>query len=163
MLSRDVQPVEDASGDRYLLEKRSRDAWLVLDPETGESVYRDPEALTVLAETAPLEAVVDGLETSGIGSDHEDRAPEPLCRLLGAVHSRRSLGLAVTIVDRGPIGVRTLLDDTTLCESDLHGTIAELAAAGLLEETDVVGERGYAATADAERAVAALRDRNACE
>jgi|AntRauTorcE11898_2_1112593.scaffolds.fasta_scaffold08527_3 hypothetical protein len=140
-----MDTVEDETGRRFVLTKRSSDAWLVRDPATGESEYRDPANLTVVAEA-------DSLATAA-------RAVSPAVRtLLTAVPNERILGLVVTVVDREAVGVRTLLDQTTLCESDLHGALAELVAAGLFEETTVVGERGYAATELAIDAVTELRD-----
>jgi len=52
--------------------------------------------------------------------------------------------------------VRSLLDAYDFCESDLHGRFAVLSAAGLLEETDVAGERGYRIT-ECETALDAIR------
>jgi hypothetical protein len=54
--------------------------------------------------------------------------------------------------------VRTLLDAYDLCESDLHGLLAEFRAAGLVAEARVAGERGYEATEATHDAVARLRD-----
>jgi predicted transcriptional regulator len=69
------------------------------------------------------------------------------------VHNDRSLGLLAVVVDEGPISAIELLDAADVCESDLHGTVTELRAAGLLDEADVAGRRGYEAT---EIAIAAL-------
>lgn len=139
-----MEAVEDEDGRRLLVEKRSADAWLVRDPESGERRYRDPAELSVLDDVAPLAAAAAGV-------------PEPTRALLRAAHGERVLGLAVTVVDRGPVAVRSLLDATTLCESDLHGALAELVAADLLVEVEVAGERGYEATPAGEAAVAHLR------
>jgi len=139
-----METVEDEEGTRYVLSKRSRDAWLVRDPTTGEEAYRDPTDLAVVEDAGPL-------ATAAVG------VPEPVRRLLTAVRTDRALGLVVHAVDDGPVGVRELLDETTLCESDLHGLLGELVAAELLVETEVAGERGYEATEDARRAVEALR------
>lgn len=139
-----MQPVEDDDGRRYVLRKASSDAWLVVDPESGEASYRDPEALTRVESAGPLATAAGGV-------------PEAVRRLLVAVPDERALGLVIAVVDGGPVGVRDLLAETTLCESDLHGLLAELVAADLLSETRVAGERGYEATADAELAVARLR------
>jgi len=65
-----------------------------------------------------------------------------------------TLGVVADLVDRGPLAVRTLLADHPLCESDLHGLLAELRAAGLIREAAVAGRRGYAATDAARAAVA---------
>lgn len=55
--------------------------------------------------------------------------------------AERLVGL---IAEHGPIGVRELLAATELCESDLHGNLANLEAGGAIRETTVAGERGYA-------------------
>jgi len=139
-----METVEDADGRRLLLVKRSSDAWLVRDPATGETSYRDATELTAVEEVAALETATEGIDTA-------------VRRLLTAVPNQRILGLVVTLVDREAMGVRELLDATILCESDLHGAIAELVAAGLLAETTVAGERGYEATTLAQDAVEILR------
>jgi DNA-binding IclR family transcriptional regulator len=59
---------------------------------------------------------------------------------------------------RGPVAVRTLLDGTDLCESDLHGLLAEFRAAGLVTEADASGRRGYDTTERAGAALSRLRD-----
>ncbi|SEH39090.1 hypothetical protein SAMN05192561_101457 [Halopenitus malekzadehii] len=140
-----MQPVRDTSGNRYLLVKRSTDSSRVCDPETGEERY---------VPTADLEPVADesGLETAAAAV-----VPTAVRRVLTAIHDDRSLGLLVVLVDRGPLSVRELLDGTDYCESDLHGLLAELRAAGLIAETEIAGHRGYAATEVAETAVADLR------
>lgn len=60
------------------------------------------------------------------------------------------------IDSRGPISVRELLDGDR-CESELHGMCAELRAAGLLEECEVAGERGYHTTDRANKVLSRLR------
>lgn len=82
--------------------------------------------------------------------------PEPVRRLLRGVHTDRGLGLLVTIDDRDGVAVRELLADD-LCESDLHGLCGELRAAGLLEESEVAGERGYRTTEAAHEALERLQ------
>ncbi|AGN00394.1 hypothetical protein L593_02215 [Salinarchaeum sp. Harcht-Bsk1] len=139
-----MNTVEDESGRRFLLVKRSADSWLVRDPSTGAESYRDAAELTIVEDASALETASEGIDPA-------------VRRLLTAVHSERILGLVVTIVDRDAVAVRELLDTTTLCESDLHGAIAELVAAGLLAETTVAGERGYEATELAASAVEQLR------
>jgi hypothetical protein len=140
-----MDTVEDEAGNRYVLRKRSSDAWLVRDPASGETAYRDPATLTVVESADPLATAAAGI-------------PPAVRILLTAVPNERVLGLVATVVDRDAVGVRTLLDETTLCESDLHGAIAELFAAGLLAETTVAGERGYEATELARGAVEHLRE-----
>lgn len=134
-----MEIVADDDGRRYVLEQRSSDAWLVRSIATGDAEYRDPAALSVLEDASPLSVAADGV-------------PESLRTVLTAVHDERALGLLLLVVDRDAVGVRELLDATTLCESDLHGALGELTAADLLTETTVAGERGYEAT---DRAIAA--------
>lgn len=140
-----MHPVEDRNGRRFLLVKRSEQSWLVRDPRTGKEIYRNADDLTVLEDAAPL-----AVATAGV--------PESVLDLVTAVPDRRALGLVIDVVDHGPVAVRDLLGETTLCESDLHGLLAELTAAGLFEETRVAGERGYDAKPAAVEAVAHLRD-----
>jgi DNA-binding PadR family transcriptional regulator len=46
------------------------------------------------------------------------------------------------------------------CESDLHGLLAELQAAGLITESQVAGERGYEVTEKGSVALGVVRRRN---
>lgn len=146
MLLGAVQTVEDTEGRRYLLVKRSGESSLVRDPERGVEEYRPNDELT------PVEA--SGLELTA------EAVPASARRVLTAVRDDRSLGLLLTLDTRGPTGVRTLLDRTDLCESDLHGILAEFRAAGLVAEADVAGERGYRTTDLASEAVTWLRREN---
>lgn len=130
-------------GSRYVLLKRSGDSSLVRDPETGVERYLPNEELTVTGEP-PLTIVARTVA-------------EPQRRLLTAVHSEELLGLLVELDDRGPRSAREILDLCDLCESDLHGRLMELRAAGLIRETDVSGERGYEATELARDGLSALR------
>ena len=130
-------------GERYLLVKRSGESSLVRDPETGEERYLPNDELTATGDS-PLAVAARAV-------------PEPQRRLLTAVHSERTLGVLVELDDRGPLSVREFLGRYDLCESDVHGTFAELRAAGLVEEVDVGGERGYATTDLAGEALDALR------
>jgi len=141
-----MQTVRDANGDRYLLVKRSAESSRVRDPETGEERYVDNAALTVVDGESPLTTAASGV-------------PAPVRQLLRAVHNDRSLGLLAVVVDEGPLPIIELLDTADMCESDLHGTVTELRAAGLIRETDVAGRRGYAATDVAVDALRLLRGR----
>jgi len=139
-----MQTVRDADGDTYLLVKRSGESSRIRDPTTGEERYVENADLTV----------VDGessLATASLA------VPAPVRRVIRAVHDDRSLGLLVELVDAGPLSVREIMDASDLCESDLHGRIAEFRAAGLVAEVDVAGRRGYEATDDAEEAIQLLR------
>jgi len=140
-----MQTVQDDDGNRYLRIKRSADSSLVRDPATGETRYVDNDRLSTLDGQSPLVAAVEGI-------------PDPVRTALTATRDDRSLGLLVELVDRESVAVRTLLADYDLCESDLHGLLAEFQAAGLAREVDAPGGRGYEPTADAVTAVRVLRD-----
>ena len=140
-----MRTVRDDEGDRYLLLKRSAESSRVRDPETGEERHVDNDALSLVEGESPLETAARGV-------------PEAVRRVVTVAHDDRSLGLLAEIADRGPVAVRTLLDAYDLCESDLHGLLAEFRAAGLIEEARVAGERGYAATEETAAALASLRD-----
>lgn len=139
-----MQPVRDADGTRYLLVKRSSDSSLVRDPATGEERYVPTDDLRSDGES-PLSAAAGGL-------------PPELRRAVLACRDERALGLLVEFADRGALSVRALLDSYELCESDLHGLLAEFRAAGLLAETTVAGERGYEPTDEALGVVERFRD-----
>ncbi|SHG53835.1 DUF7346 family protein [Halobaculum gomorrense] len=133
-----MQSVRDADGTRYLLVKRSSESSLVRDPATGEERFLPNADLEADGES-PLSAASGGL-------------PTDLRRAVLACRDERALGLLVEFADRGALSVRSLLDSYDLCESDLHGLLAEFRAAGLIDETTVAGERGYEPT-DATTAV----------
>jgi hypothetical protein len=139
-----MRTVRDGTGKRYLLVKESGDTSVVRDPETGSESYRDNADLEVVEGESPLVTAAAAV-------------PAPVRRVLAAAHDDRSLGLLVELVARGPVPVRDLLDAYDLCESDLHGILAEFRAAGLIDEARVAGERGYDATETAREAVAVLR------
>lgn len=144
-----MQPVRDETGRRYLLLKESDGSSLVRDPETGDERYMPADTLEPAPGTDPLEAAAGGV-------------PASVRRVVRGVHDEQTLGLLVELTDRGPIAVRELLDETTYCESDLHGRLAELVAVGLINETTVVGERGYEATTTTTEAVKHLRTDETC-
>ena len=137
-----MRTVEDEAGRRYLLLKRSGESSLVREVATGEERYVPNDDLADLDGVDPLEAAAGAVQP-------------PLRRLVSAVHDDRGLGLLVAL-SREPRSARALLDATDLCESDLVGLLAELRAAGLIEEATVGGERGYAATEDTREAVEVL-------
>jgi hypothetical protein len=138
-----MRTVRDAAGGRYLLVKRSGESSLVRDPETGEERYLPNDELSIEG-ASPLTVAAGGV-------------PRSVRRVVTAAHSEDALGLLVELVDRGPLAARDLLSAYDLCESDLHGLLAEFRAAGLVTECEVAGERGYDATETAREAVAALR------
>ena len=127
------RPVEDDSGTRYLLLKQSSESSLVRNVETGEREHVPNEQLEGLEDTSTLDAILTPV-------------PEAVRTLLSAVHDDRALAVLLELETEGPMGVRQLLSAYDFCESDLHGLLAELQAAGLIEERTVAGERGYGAT-----------------
>lgn len=137
-----MRTVRDESGDRYLLLAESGGRSRVRDPETGEVRVLPTDRLEPVDGASPL-------ETAG------EAVPKSLRSVLTAVHDERALGLLLEIDRRGPIDVRSLLAYDR-CESDLHGLLAELRAAGLLAETDANGRRGYRTTDAASDALAVL-------
>jgi hypothetical protein len=139
-----MRTVRDGDGTRYLLLKESSDASLVRDPETGERRHLPNDELEAIDES-PLVTAAETVD-------------EPTRRLLAAVRDDRALGLLLEIDANGPVGVRFLLDAYDLCESDLHGLLAEFRAAGLIVEERVNGERGYDTTAQATATLDRLRD-----
>ena len=139
-----MQTVTDETGRRYLRLKRAGESSLVRDPATGEERYVENERLTPV-DRSPLETAASGI-------------PEGTRRLLTAVHDERGLGLVLELDRRGPLSVRTLLSAYDLCESDLHGRLGELRAAGVIEEVEVAGERGYRITAEVSGRLDALRE-----
>jgi hypothetical protein len=135
--------VRDDAGNHYVLLKRSKESSRVRDPETGEERYLENDRLEFVDDAA--------LDTAASAVDESVR------RVVTAVHTERALGFLLELVDRGPTSVRELLDAYDLCESDLHGLLAEFRAAGLVSECRVHGERGYEPTELATEAVARLR------
>ncbi|MFB6168730.1 MAG: hypothetical protein ABEJ43_07775 [Haloferacaceae archaeon] len=139
-----MRTVEDESGRRLLVVKRSAESWLVRDPESGAERYVDPADVTTVDDAAPLETAARALDADAR-------------RLVLAVRDDRALGLLCHLDASGPRSVRALMDETDLCESDLHGTVAEFRAAGLLEEVAVDGRRGYGLTDAGRKALDRLR------
>ncbi|USZ68865.1 hypothetical protein NGM10_03795 [Halorussus salilacus] len=140
-----MRTVRDPEGDRYLLVTASGDSWKVRDPETGAETYRDADELDPVEGESPLSTAARAV-------------PESVRTILTAVHDERALGLLVELHERGPHSVRYLLDATDLCESDLLGALTEFRVAGLVEEAEVAGERGYATTELADEGLTNLLD-----
>jgi hypothetical protein len=141
-----MRTVRDDEGTRYLLLKRSGASSLVRDPATGAERYLPNDRLTAVEGTDPLAAAAESV-------------PRPRAGPLSGLPDAQALGLVVDLVDRGPTPAVTLLDAYDRCESDLHGLLGELRAAGLVREATAFGERGYAPTTTATDAVATLRGR----
>ncbi|NKE37092.1 hypothetical protein GWG54_14925 [Natronococcus sp. JC468] len=138
-----MKPVQDDTGKRYVLLKRSEHASLVRDPETGNECYVQNDRLEHLEDESVLETAARTVD-------------EPVRTLLTAVHDETALGLLVDLGERGPLGVREMLDAYDCCESDLHGRLTVLTAADLIVETDVAGERGYRLADEGEVALEAI-------
>ena len=139
-----MRTVEDRAGNRYVLLKESADTSLVRDPESGTERHLPTAALSPVDEP-PLQTATRAI-------------PPERRRELDGVTGDRAIGLLLVLDASGPIPVRDLLAETTLCESDLHGIVGELRAGGHVREADVGGERGYAVTEDASKKLDRLRD-----
>jgi len=129
----------------YLLLKQSGESSLVRDPATGEECYLPNEELDPVDGASPLETAAAVV-------------PEPVRRVLVAAPDERGLGLLLEIDRRGPLSPRALLDSYDLCESDTLGLVSEFRAAGLVEERQEAGVRGYDTTEAGSEGVALLRD-----
>ena len=138
-----MQTVRGEDGRRYLLVKRSGDASRVRDPETGEERHLPNDELEPVAGESPLATAARAV-------------PDGVRAVVSATRTDETLGLLVELAERGPLAAAQVLDRTDLCESDLHGAVAEFRAAGLVREATVHGERGYDATETAREAVAFL-------
>lgn len=128
-----MKTVEDDTGRRYVVTKEASESSRVLDVATGDERYVENDRLTTLDTRAPLETVAETL-------------PPAARTLITAIHDDRSLGLLIYLDTQSPVSVRTILEQTTFCESDVHGRLGEFHAAGLVDETTVGGERAYTAT-----------------
>lgn len=141
-----MRTVRDEDGTRYVLLKESGESSLVRDVETGKQRHLPTDAIEPVEGESPLVTTARGV-------------PEPVRRVLTAVPDERALGLLLIIATRDGVGVRELLAETDLCESDLHGLLAEFRAAGLITQTRVGGQRGYETTDLAGTGLAALQNR----
>jgi len=140
-----MRTVRDESGTRYILLKQSSGSSLVRDPDTGEQRHIANEMLEAVDGESPLATAAGAV-------------PDTIRTVVTAAHDDRALGLLVELDRRGPLSVHELLDSYDLCESDLHGLLAEFRAAGLVVEADATGRRGYDATEVTGDALAALTD-----
>lgn len=143
-----MRTVEDEAGDRYLLITRSQGSSLVRHAATGERRYLPTDELSTVRDVSPLETAAASV-------------PEPARRLVTAVPDEATLGLLVALEAADGLSARAVLDSAEFCESDLHGLVGELRAAGLVELAEVNGEDGYRLTAGAATAVRALQSASA--
>ena len=139
-----MRTVRDDAGNRYLLVKRSSESSRVRDPETGAERFLPNEELEVLDDD-PLALAARAI-------------PESVRLVCRAARTDAALGLLVELDERGPTSARALLERYDRCESDLHGLVSELVAAGAIERADVFGERGYRLTEEASDGLDRLRD-----
>lgn len=135
-----MRTVEDDAGTRYVLLKESHDSSLVRDLATGERRHVPTAELRTVEGRSPIAAAAET-----VGEDARAALPSL---------PEAALGILVEVVARDGVAVRDLLE-YDVCESDLHGLVGELRAAGLVRETTVGGERGYEPT-DAARDSLAL-------
>jgi hypothetical protein len=142
--------VRDGSGTEFLRLERSAESSRVRDPRTDEELEL-PNGEIESSEASALS--VAGWAV-----------PEAIREELGTVGDDRTLGLLWEISGRDPIGVRVLLDEYDLCESELHGMVGELRAAGLIEPAEpaalnpiAASDRGYRTTERARSAFARHR------
>jgi len=135
-----MRTVRAGDGTVYLLRKESSESSLVEHPETGDRRHLPNDELEPVDGESPLTTASRAV-------------PDPVRAVVTATHDERALGLLLEIEERGPVDVRSLTEAYDLCESDLHGLLAEFRAAGLVRATDVTGVRGYEST---ERASAGL-------
>ncbi|MDS0257933.1 hypothetical protein NDI56_00760 [Haloarcula sp. S1CR25-12] len=138
-----MRTVRDESGTHYILLKESSESSLVRDPKTGAERHVANEKLASVDGESPLATAATAV-------------PDAVRTVVTAAHDEHALGLLVELDTRGPLSVHELLDSYDLCESDLHGLLGEFRAAGLVEEADVFGQRGYDTTDTATDAVAFL-------
>jgi hypothetical protein len=139
-----MRTVETSDGTRYLLVKRSSESSRVRDPATGEEQYL-PNADLSPVDAGPLETAAAAV-------------PDATRTLVTATHDERALGLLLELRRRGPVAVRDLLGDYDLCESDVLGILTEYRVAGLVDEAEVAGERGYRLTDEGDAALDPLVD-----
>jgi hypothetical protein len=139
-----MRTVRDDSGTHYILLKESAESSLVRDPTTGTERHLPNDEIEAVDGESPLVTAAGAV-------------PEGVRTVLTAAHDERALGLLVELDTRGPLSVEALTGSYDLCESDLHGLLAEFRAAGLVREADAAGRRGYDTTETASQAIDALR------
>jgi hypothetical protein len=125
--------VEDDTGNRYLLLKRSQSSSLVRDLDSGERRHVPTHVLTVIEDQSPLASAASELPAAAV-------------KLITAVRNERTVGLLVALEAAGGLSARQLLEAEDYCESDLNGLVTELRSGGLIEPTTIEGEDGYQLT-----------------
>lgn len=137
--------VRDASGRVNVVRSRGTEELTIVDPVTGAERTVSATTVAPVADESELHLVADAI-------------PTPIEPPLATVGDPRALGILGVLEAAGPLPATTMLAFESLCESDLHGIVGELRAAGLVEEAIVDGRRGYRTTQAAEDALAHTRD-----
>jgi len=140
-----MRVVRDGAGRINVVRERSDEQRVLVDPATGT------ERTVSAADVVP---VVDEPELELVAS----ALPDPTDSPLASIGDARARGILGVLEAAGPLPATMLLAFESLCESDLHGTVGELRAAGLVAETTVDGHSGYRMTETAARTLADLRD-----
>lgn len=91
-----------------------------------------------------LERASESTLVADPASGEREYFPNETLEVIDDAPARTAERLVGLIAEHGPIGVRELLSATDICESDLHGQLADLEAGGAIREVTVAGERGYA-------------------
>ena len=130
-----MELVTDDGGHTYVVIERSEESRLLVDPHTGRR--------------ATIRSDVVGLTDDELRS--ADAVHEEVRSALGCEPDERAIGLLVVIGACEGVPIRALLEWIPYCESERFAVGHELVAAGLLERTDVGGERGYTLTEQAAR------------
>lgn len=136
--------VRDGTGARLYVVKENHDATLVHDPATGTDRFVPNDDLDPVDGETFLEAAAASV-------------PANIRTAVTAIRDDRGLGFIAWLVDTGPKRIVDILEETDLCESDVHGLTGEFRAAGFIEPTTVAGEPGYEATDRARDVLATLR------
>lgn len=140
-----MELVRDDAGRPLVPVERDGETWEAFDVATGRRRTLAAIALEPVTDEPPLRVAARAL-------------PPAASPPLDSIHDELAMGVLVFLDASGPHAVETLLGIDGLCESDLHGAVGELTAAGLVEETGVDGHRGYRTTERARDALRTLRD-----
>lgn len=139
-----MRTVEDDTGRRYRLLKESAESSRVRDLASGDERYLPNDELRPVDGASPLDEAAARLD--------------PAVRaVVSGVDDSHGLGLLIEVVERAPLPVRSMLARYDVCESDLNGRLGELTAVGLIEPTEVGGERAYEPTPAARTALETLQ------
>jgi hypothetical protein len=133
-----VHVVAGAGGHLHLVIERADDRVRVRSVSSGEERWVHRETLK-RPDGSVLELA--GRQTPFTSAD------------LPGVHTEAGVGMVVLLARNGPTAVPALLGALELCESDLHGLLAELEAGGALSRTETAGRGAYRLTDAAAKTV----------